>query len=278
PDLEFRLVTSSIVLHQHDDRHDRRDPVARARRQLPLLERAAREEPEEPFHRYNLGVALDRLGLHDEAEAVLRRAIKRSPRRASWKASAYTALSRSVAAQGRPDEAVKQSRAATKAAPDWAYGWCILGAALVDTGRWKAALRAYTRALDCTESTWLAGGEFDDTAWQVRAGMGKIHLAQEEYWQAIECLDGAVARRPGDAELRVWLARAYEAVGRPADALQQLERVTTMARAGTDAYVAIGDFFMRKAEDALLRGLADNAESRALLERIERLRASGAMA
>jgi hypothetical protein len=44
------------------------------------------------------------------------------------------------------------------------------------------------------------------------------------------------------------------------------------AAAGAEAHLAFGDFFTRKAEEALLRGLVDNAESRALLMRIERLR------
>jgi tetratricopeptide (TPR) repeat protein len=276
-DLDFRLVPSGLVLHQHEHRVDRLHPVARARRHLPVLERAVREAPDEPFHRYNLGVALDRLGLHDEAETALRRAIKHAPQHAMWHASALASLSGVVAAQGRKADAVKFAKAATKSAPSWAHGWCTLGTALVDADRWKPALRAYQRALDCAEETWLATSEPDDTAWQVRAGLGKIHLAREEYWEATECLGMAVALRPGDPQLRLLLARANEAVGRSTEALYHLERATMLARPGSDAYVAVGDFFTRKAEDALLRGLANNAESRALLERIERLRAAGAM-
>jgi hypothetical protein len=43
-------------------------------------------------------------------------------------------------------------------------------------------------------------------------------------------------------------------------------------RAGADAYLSLGDFFTKKAEEALLRGLVDNAENPLLRERIERLR------
>ena len=106
--------------------------------------------------------------------------------------------------------------------------------------------------------------------------MGKIHLSHDQYREAAECLGGAVALNPRNAELHVLLARAYEAVGRSGDARRHLERATMVARAGPEAYVAMGDFFTRKAEEALLRGLADNAESRMLLERVERLRAARA--
>jgi Flp pilus assembly protein TadD len=186
-------------------------------------------------------------------------------------------VSRAVAAQGETAEAVAHCQAATKCAPYWAQGWTMLGAALVDVGRLKAALRAYMHALDCAGDTWLPSDGPDDTVWQARAGLGKIHLALGQFGDAAECLSGAVALNPGDAELHLWLSRAYEAMGRSGDARRHLERATTVARAGPGAYVAMGDFFAKKAEEALLRGLAENAESRALLRRVEGLRAARAI-
>lgn len=275
--VKFRLVPSGIVLRQHEHRADRLDPAARARRELPRLERAVQEAPDEPFHLYNLGHALEQIGLHGEAETVLRSAIDLAPRKATWGASAYASLSCAVAAQGRKAKAVKLSRAATKLAPDWADGWSLLGAALVDAGRLEPALQAYGRALECADDRAGATTGPDDALWQVRAGMGKIHLAIGDYPSAAECLRGALELNPRVAELRVWLARAYESVGRTADARRQLERATAEAGTGAGAYVAVGDFFTRRAEDAFLRGLADNPENRVLLERIERLRAAMAM-
>jgi hypothetical protein len=75
----------------------------------------------------------------------------------------------------------------------------------------------------------------------------------------------------------VLLARAYEASGRSGDARRHLESAMEVARGGAESYAAMGDFFTKKAEEALLRGLVDNAESRPLLERLERLRASRAI-
>jgi tetratricopeptide (TPR) repeat protein len=276
--LKFRLIPSRVVINQHDDRPERHDPVARARRQLLILERAVREEPYEPFHLYNLGSALGRLGLHHEAEAALVQAVALAPPRAVWVPSAHLALARTLAGQGRRAEATKACKAATKLAPQWAQAWCMLAAALVDTGRLKAALRAYMRAVEFSGETWMAAGHPDDAAWQARAGMGRIHLACERYGEAAACLSGALALNPTSAELHVWLARAYEALGRSADARAHLERATMVARSGADAYAAFGDFFTKKAEEALLRGLADNPESRLLLERIERLRTARVIA
>jgi tetratricopeptide (TPR) repeat protein len=186
-------------------------------------------------------------------------------------------LARVLASQGRTAGAVKQCRAATRSAPGWAGAWCALGGALVDAGRLQAALRAYTRGLDCDGATWVASDGADDTAWQLRAGLGKIHLACHEYGEAADCLAGALALNPRSAELHLLLARAHEAVGRSLDAGRHLERAITIAPSAPQAYAAFGEFFTKKAETALLSGLAANTESRMLLERIERLRAARAI-
>jgi Flp pilus assembly protein TadD len=278
PDLEFRLAACRIVLWRHGFLESRDGPVARARRHLHLLERSVREAPLEPFHRYNLGIALRHLGLHGEAESSLRSAIDLAPPDAMWGAPAYSALSRAVAAQGRTIEAVKLAKAATKWSPEWAQGWCMLAEVLIDAGRLKAALRAYNRALKCEDETWLTPDVPDDTAWQVRAGMGRIHISCDQLEEAAECLAGALALNPTNAELHVLLASAYEGVGRSGDARRHLERAVSVARTGPEAHLAFGAFFTQQAEAALVRGLADNAESRALLDQIERLRAARAIA
>jgi tetratricopeptide (TPR) repeat protein len=231
-----------------------------------------REAPHEPFHRYNLGVALHHLGLNAEAEKTLRRALKRAPRRAVWAPSAYASLARAVAAQGRASEAAELAATATELAPDWAAGWCMLGDARAAAGRPDDALQAYERALDCGEQSMLPGAAPNDTTWEVRRGIARIHFAREDYVSAADCLTHAVALNPSSPELRVMLAQAYEGAGHSGEARRHLELAVAGAPGGADAYLAFGDFFARKAEEALLRGLVDNAESRALLEQIERLR------
>jgi glycosyltransferase involved in cell wall biosynthesis/GT2 family glycosyltransferase len=270
--LEFGLVPSQVVLHRHENRPDGRGTVGWARRHLPLLERSVREAPDEPFHRYNLGVALHHLWLNPEAEKTLRRAIKRAPRRAIWAPSAYASLARAVAAQGRTFEAAALAATATELAPDWAAGWCALGEAWAAAGRQNQALQAYERALDCGEQSLLPGAAPDDTAWQVRGGIARIHFARENYAAAADTLSHAVALNPSSPELRVMLAQAYEGAGQPAEAKGQLERAVAGSPGDAEAHLAFGDFFTRKAEEALLRGLVDNAENRALLGQIERLR------
>jgi tetratricopeptide (TPR) repeat protein len=273
-DVEFPLRSSLVVVHQHDYRRDDYDPLVRARRDLATLERSARDEPEQPFHLYNLGTALDRLGLRAEAEHLLREAIAVSSPTVSWRAAAHIALAENVAAQGRRLEAATLCKTAVKLAPDWAEGWCLLGGARLDAGRVKGAEKAFQRALSCSGPDGLAPGQPLDVEWRARAGLARIRLARGDYDEALDWLGPAIATNPGSAELRMLYAQGCEAVGRSAEARRHLDIAMASPNAGPEAFAAFGDFFARKAEDALLRGLADNPESRLLSERIERLRAA----
>jgi tetratricopeptide (TPR) repeat protein len=154
----------------------------------------------------------------------------------------------------------------------------MLGDAQVAAGRRDDALQAYERALECGEQSLLPGAVPDDTAWQVRRGIARIHFAREDYASAADVLTHALAMHPSSPELRVMLAQAYEGTGYSGEARRHLDLAVASAPGGADAYLAFGDFFARKAEEALLRGLVDNAESRPLLEQIERLREAHATA
>jgi hypothetical protein len=153
----------------------------------------------------------------------------------------------------------------------------MLGAALLGDGRPKPALRAFAHALRPSARTWLVSDLPDDTAWRVRVAMARIHLDLGENQQAADCLARASALRFGHAELELLLARALDALGRPIDAGRHIERATTIPHGGPAAFASFGDFFTKKAEDALLRGLVENPESRELIARIERLRAARAI-
>jgi tetratricopeptide (TPR) repeat protein len=148
----------------------------------------------------------------------------------------------------------------------------MLGDARIAAGLPDEALQAYQRALDCGEQMLLPGAAPDDTSWLVRRGIARIHFAREDYDAAADCLRHAVALNPSSPELRVMLARAYESTREPGEARRQLERAVAVAHSGADTHLAFSDFFARKAEEALLRGLVDNFENRPLLEQIERLR------
>jgi glycosyltransferase involved in cell wall biosynthesis/Flp pilus assembly protein TadD len=267
--LSFQLVPTDIVVHQHGYRPERGDAVARARTDLPALERAVRDAPDEPFHRYQLGAALSHLGLEAEAEVALASAIDAARRDVAWLPAAQLELAKTFSRQGRWSDVVDLCKAATKLAPEWSEAWCARGDALFAAGRHKGARRAYDRCIAIARARMPLA-----TVWRAQAGVGRIHLRRGEFDEAIDWLRAAVEGNPADGGVHLDLAQAYEAVGRSADARRELEQATVATHAGPEAFLAFGDFFMRKAEDALVRGLADHGENRALQQRIEQVRSA----
>ena len=279
PDLQFRLARSRVVLHQHDYREDRDDPVARARRHLPLLERSVREAPNEPFHLYNLGVALTHLGLNGEAEATVRRGIDLAPQDAIWAPSAYLAAlarARAPGTHGRGPCALPRPRPSWRltgrtGGACWARRWSTPASwrrrFAPTNARWSAATRN-----GCRRTPLMSRRRRSAPGWErsiccasntrkpPSASPGPSRLTPRT--RSCTCSSPAPTRRcdgrqtPGVTSIALPRSRAGDPLGLP--------RWATSSR--------------RKAEDALLRGLAENAESQLLRERIERLRTARATA
>ncbi|MFN8022128.1 MAG: glycosyltransferase [Acidimicrobiales bacterium] len=268
----FRLVSSPIRVLQHLRRPDDHDPPARARRSLTALERAMRAEPDQPFHAVALGNALADVGLHDEAETLLRRAIAEGKASsAPWLASAHLSLSRVLTRQGRIADAVRSARKATKRAPDWAHAWCELSMTLLDAGRVDDALDALRDAVECDEGSVVMTDPMHDSSWQIHLALARVELASGDPGRASEHLTWALSRRPVDDHLRGLLAHAYDRLGWSAAARQQLEAAVA-SRTGAEAYLRLSDHFLTVAENTVVRGLADNPEHRELADRIHRIR------
>ena len=172
-----------------------------------------REAPDEPFHRYNLGVALQLLWLNPEAEKTLRRAIKTG---AAPRHLGAVGLRRAGACRrrsGAGSEARHWPRPRCELAPDWAAGWCALGEAWAAAGRHDDALQAYAAR---------AGLRGAIAAPRRRAGRHGVAGAQRHRQDPLRArglrggsglLAHAVAFHPSAPELRVMLAQAYEGTG-----------------------------------------------------------------
>ncbi|RMH22839.1 MAG: tetratricopeptide repeat protein [Gemmatimonadetes bacterium] len=111
---------------------------------VKLLTRAAREAPGRPEVLVNLGLALEALGRHPEAEARYREACRLPGRTAQ----AHFALGNLLRTQGRAAEAVGAYLRATELDPSFAEAHNNLGVALVETGDRAAAEEAFRAALD----------------------------------------------------------------------------------------------------------------------------------
>jgi len=130
----------------------------------------------------NLGDLLrDRLGLHDEAEQALRRAVELDPRHAA----ANNELGNLLADHRGDDAGAEEAfRRAAQASPDLAAPWHNLGDLLArQPGRAEEAEAAYRRALELAPeepATWDHLGDL------LARSMGRLEEAEEACRKALE--------------------------------------------------------------------------------------------
>ncbi len=224
PELGFRIEPSDAIVHHHGTRPQFENRRGKAERDSVALERMAAEEPANPFHRYNLGIAYWVLGRLADAEQELRRAIElTAPQRASgiyphYVLHAYVSLAGLLLEQGRPDEAAESCREAIELAPDYADAHATLAAALARSGRLDGALTAYRSALAGNGRPASAPTDRALGGWKALLGMGEIYLLQERWPEALDALGRARALAPRNATVLARLAQAWRGLGRTAEA------------------------------------------------------------
>jgi tetratricopeptide (TPR) repeat protein len=104
---------------------------------IPLLEKALKARPDDALAWENKGIALGRLGRHEEAIAAFRKALKRDPDNESILATAATVVDKS----GRHDDAVTYWRRAIAISPWRAEYHGRLAYALFQAHDWQEAAK-----------------------------------------------------------------------------------------------------------------------------------------
>ena len=104
---------------------------------------------------------------------------------------------------GQPSDAIRDLRRAIELAPQYAPAHWRLGQWLLDDNDLPGAERAFTRA-----------GELDPDGMAAAAGLARLDLQRHRDARAIEHLERALARHPGDRYALQMLGTAYRRAGR----------------------------------------------------------------
>ncbi|HET7202141.1 MAG TPA: tetratricopeptide repeat protein [Steroidobacteraceae bacterium] len=223
------------ALYASDDRFNQAIEIYRR-----LLER----NPTDAGVQLELGEALDGLGLDQEAEQSLARAVALDPAFGR----AHTSLGRFYFHRGRPDEAVAAFTRAAELAPASASAWSNVGGAAQMKGDMETAIRAYDKSLKLEKSAtaysnlataqYFTGrfaeavqnferalvlnphdqilrGNLADALWAIDA---RRQEAVALYRDAIAKGEAQLAKNPEDATLRAQLGFYYGRTGDPARA------------------------------------------------------------
>ncbi|HUG14769.1 MAG TPA: glycosyltransferase [Thermomicrobiales bacterium] len=217
PDRKLELRPTSVIIHHYGYLPEIADPRRKLERDLPVLEALVRDEPNEPFHAFNLGVTYNGLGRYEDAIAILQQATTMAVAQAAgsppmYVASAYVTMALALIQLGHEQTAADACRRALAIAPRFSDAWCALGVVEARQGRLTDALEAYRRALDLAGGAPVVPTDRSTSGWKALLGIGEVLLAQDNPIAARERLEQAGALSPGNPAIERALGQAHERV------------------------------------------------------------------
>jgi tetratricopeptide (TPR) repeat protein len=159
-----------------------------------------------------------KLGEYDKAIEVFERGLEQNPAEVGF----YGGIGHGYARSGRFEQALQAYQQQIQHDPEHA-GELDVAIVYMHQGRFVDALAAIKRAIDNNPTP----------AWQYRI-LGFIHHMLGNYQDAVAPAEQAVERDPDDYENRGGLARAYRAVGREMEALEQEQAGYQLAKAADE--------------------------------------------
>jgi serine/threonine-protein kinase len=173
----------------------------------------------------NLGAALARNGQWDEAVACCRKAIEIDPKYAP----AYDHLGSALRGKGQVDEAIACHRKAIELDPKYAYPHNNLGNALKDKGQLDEAIACYQKAIELDPKLALAHYNLG----LALAGKGQVDEAIRNYRKAI-------ALDPKDADAHTGLGAALGDKGQVDEAIACFKKAIALDPKDALAHANLG--------------------------------------
>jgi tetratricopeptide (TPR) repeat protein len=231
-DFPLTLELCGVVLH-HYGYESAATRLQKARRDLPMLDRAIAADPANAFHHYNLGIAYHTLQRYDEAGRALGHAValaEAASTLAGFVDTAEVVLAAIALEQGRVEDAAAACRRVLSRSPGAAEAWCTLGACALRLADAGAARAAYRAALGTSAEPRLSVIDHGASGWKAWSGLARAELLLKQWDAALVCLEKASALNRDAAaplldEAARALQRAVELNSADAAALSALARV-----------------------------------------------------
>ena len=176
---------------------------------IALYTKALERAPDNADALHLLGVATGQAGDPGRGEKFIRRALAIN----STEPLFHNNLSKSLAQQGRWEEAAASSRRAIELAPAFTEAWCALGIALQAIEDLSGAEAAYRQCLT------LAPNEM-----RAISGLGAVFLLQDRLAEAAAYFNEALRREPDRADDRAYLGNALGKLGLAAEAIAEFRK------------------------------------------------------
>jgi tetratricopeptide (TPR) repeat protein len=200
-----RMRVPDLVLHHWGYNKETVAEKNKDERNTALLEQSLREEPDNPFHHFNMGVAMRVAERVPEAVPYFRKSIELCEHAGitpMYLASAYNYLVASLVASERLQEAIDLAGTCEMFCQDQPDYWLNRGIAYDKTGNYQEAINSFSRCLDLRSSSAPILADRGAMTWKPYAGIGSAYLKMGDTEKGERYLRMAIKENPKNMELR----------------------------------------------------------------------------
>jgi len=238
-DPSAKLCLGETVIHHYGYRPSVVAEKDKMRRNTELLLRSVEEEPDNPFHRYNLGVEHLRAGRPADALESFREAKKADAFvKLSYAHLVYKYEARCLQSLGRWRDAAVAAEEGVRLFGDYADLWHALAESLARSGKRRQAARAAAAALRLGRPQGIYHTEEGMGAYQTAFLLGMIYDWNGQFDAAAHWYIEAVRMKPSLLPPLLRLCRMMRIDGRAGELPALLERRFTAGKEGAGVKMA----------------------------------------
>jgi protein O-GlcNAc transferase len=192
---------------------------------LQLIQAAIQQRPNEAIYYGNLGVAYEKQGDKQQAEAAFRRALELNPNYPDG----LNNLGQLLQSAERYDEALTLLKRAIELKPDNADAWNNLGVGAMKQSQFDQANLHFLKALS-----------FQPIHVSARCNLGTVHLAQNQYERAMEQFSIALRQSPNSYLAHHGIATLYLKRGELREAVAGFQKALAFNSRSADTWIHLG--------------------------------------
>ncbi|MCS6860245.1 MAG: tetratricopeptide repeat protein, partial [Abditibacteriales bacterium] len=266
--LGLQVAFANILIHHYGYNASIVSARNKMERTYSLLFKQLEEEPDNPFHLYNLANTYQYDGKHAEALPYFEKAAALMKPDAFYAASVYNGWATCLYCVKRYHEAIEKCLISLRRQPDHPETHYTLGLNYNALGRHDEAIWHFEKAIAAGQTFAIGISDLSVSGYKAYFSIGQAYMAKKDYTRAIESFRRAVEMQPGFVPAQFHLGVMCAEVGRTEEAKAALECVLSREPAHIEACERLADLYAREGRlaDAIAlyeRLLAENPDCEA---------------
>ncbi len=244
--LGLQVAFANILIHHYG--YNARIVNARNKmeRTYSLLFKQLEEEPDNPFHLYNLANTYQYDGKHAEALPYFEKAAALMKPDAFYAASVYNGWATCLYCVKRYHEAIEKCLISIKRQPDHPETHYTLGLNYNALGRYDEAIRHFEKAIAAGKTFSIGISDLSVSGYKAYFSLGQSYMAKKDRPRAIEYFRRAVEMQPDFVPAHFHLGVMCSEVGRIEEAKAALEFVLSREPAHSEACEYLANLYVQE--------------------------------